>query len=91
MLVDWDAQGWQRFVSDPAIPAIMQEAGHKARPRVAALGGHLDAQGVLACGPLRRTGAARTLCRRRFPLSPSRRPGRRGDRAIATYSSQRSS
>ena len=52
VLFDWDAQGWQRFVSDPEIPAIMQEAGHKARPRVA---------------------------------------GRRGDRAIATYSPQRSS
>ena len=29
---DWDAEGWQSFVSDPEVPPIMQEAGHKGRP-----------------------------------------------------------
>ena len=43
VLVDWDGQGWQRFVSDPEIPAIMQAAGHRGRPQVDALGGHLEA------------------------------------------------
>jgi len=28
VLFDWDAAGWKSFVSDPEVPAIMQEAGH---------------------------------------------------------------
>ena len=28
VLFDWDAEGWQNFVSDPEVPAILQEAGH---------------------------------------------------------------
>jgi hypothetical protein len=43
VLFDWDAEGWQRFVSDPAVPAILQEAGHKGKPQPAALGGRYDA------------------------------------------------
>ena len=43
MLFDWDAEGWQSFVSDPEVPPIMQEAGHKGRPQVAELGGRYDA------------------------------------------------
>ena len=43
VLFDWDAEGWQSFVSDPEVPPIMQEAGHKGRPQVAELGGHYDA------------------------------------------------
>lgn len=35
VIFDWDAEGWQRFVSDPDVPPIMQEAGHKSRPQVA--------------------------------------------------------
>jgi hypothetical protein len=42
-IFDWDAEGWQRFASDPEVPPIMQEAGHKARPQVAELGGRYDA------------------------------------------------
>ena len=34
VLFDWDAEGWQSFVSDPEVPPIMQEAGHKGRPQV---------------------------------------------------------
>lgn len=42
-LFDWDLAGWQSFVSDPDVPPIMQEAGHKGRPQVAELGGRYDA------------------------------------------------
>ena len=27
VLFDWDAEGWQSFVSDPEVPAILREAG----------------------------------------------------------------
>jgi hypothetical protein len=43
VLFDWDAEGWQSFVSDPDVPPIMQEAGHKGRPQAAVLGGRYDA------------------------------------------------
>src|SRR3954447_8975092 len=43
VLFDWDAEGWQRFASDPDVPPIMQEAGHKGRPQVAELGGRYEA------------------------------------------------
>jgi len=43
VIFDWDEQGWQNFVSDPAVPPIMQQAGHKGRPQAAELGAHLDA------------------------------------------------
>jgi hypothetical protein len=43
VIFDWDADGWQSFASDPEVPAIMQSAGHKARPQVMELGGTFDA------------------------------------------------
>src|SRR6266496_4447796 len=43
VLFDWDEEGWQNFVSDPEVPAIMQEAGHKGRPQAAEFGGQYDA------------------------------------------------
>jgi hypothetical protein len=43
VLFDWDERGWQSVVWAPEVPAIMQEARHRGRRRVAALGGHLDA------------------------------------------------
>ena len=43
VIFDWDADGWQRFASDPEVPPIMQEAGHKGRPQVAELGGRYGA------------------------------------------------
>jgi hypothetical protein len=43
VLFDWDEEGWQSFVSDPEVPPIMQEAGHKGRPQAAAPGGTCDA------------------------------------------------
>jgi hypothetical protein len=42
-LFDWDLAGWQSFASDPEVPPIMQEAGHKGRPQVAELGGRYEA------------------------------------------------
>ena len=42
-LFDWDLAGWQSFASDPEVPGIMQQAGHKGRPQVAELGGRYDA------------------------------------------------
>ena len=38
-IFDWDAEGWQSFVSDPEVPPILQEAGHKDKPQVAELCG----------------------------------------------------
>ena len=43
VIFDWDEEGWQSFVSDPDVPPIMQEAGHKGRPQTAAPGGRYDA------------------------------------------------
>ena len=43
VLFDWDGEGWQNFVSDPDVPAILQEAGHKGKPQAAELGGQYDA------------------------------------------------
>jgi hypothetical protein len=43
VIFDWDADGWQRFASDPDVPAIMKEAGHKGRPQVAELADRYDA------------------------------------------------
>ena len=35
VMFDWDEQGWQSFVSDPEVPPIMKEAGHKGKPQAA--------------------------------------------------------
>jgi hypothetical protein len=43
VLFDWDAEGWQSFVSDPEVPPIMKEAGHKGKAQPAQAGGHYDA------------------------------------------------
>lgn len=42
-LFDWDAEGWRSFVSDPEVPPVMQEAGHKSPPQAAEPGGSYDA------------------------------------------------
>jgi len=42
-IFDWDAQGWQSFVSDPAVPPILAAAGHKGKPLSAELVGSCDA------------------------------------------------
>ena len=33
VIFDWDEAGWKSFVSDPEVPPIMKEAGHKEKPR----------------------------------------------------------
>jgi hypothetical protein len=43
VIFDWDEQGWQSFVSDPDVPPIMKQAGHKTRPEAAAFAGRCDA------------------------------------------------
>ena len=39
VIFDWDQEGFKNFVSDPEVPAILQEAGHKGKPQAATLGG----------------------------------------------------
>jgi hypothetical protein len=43
VLFDWDDEGWQSFVSDPEVPPILKEAGHKGPPQVAQPGGSYSA------------------------------------------------
>jgi len=43
VIFDWDEQGWQSFVSDPEVPGIMKQAGHKGRPQVAEFAGRYEA------------------------------------------------
>jgi hypothetical protein len=43
VIFDWDEQGWQSFVSDPEVPPIMKEAGHKSKPQAAELAARCDA------------------------------------------------
>jgi hypothetical protein len=43
VIFDWDLDGWQSFASDPEVPPIMQEAGHKSRPQVPELSGRYEA------------------------------------------------
>jgi len=43
VLFDWDVEGWQSFVSDPEVPPIIKEAGHKDVPQAAAYSGRYDA------------------------------------------------
>jgi hypothetical protein len=43
VIFDWDEQGWQSFASDPEVPPIMKEAGHKSKPQVAQFAAQCDA------------------------------------------------
>jgi hypothetical protein len=43
VIFDWDEQGWKSFVSDPDVPAILKQAGHKGKPQAAMLAGRYDA------------------------------------------------
>ena len=42
-IFDWDAQGWQSYVSDPDVPPILAAAGHKGKPQSAELVGSCEA------------------------------------------------
>ncbi len=43
VVFDWDADGWQSFVSDPDVPPILKQAGHKGKPQSAQLARTIDA------------------------------------------------
>ena len=42
VLYDWEEGGLQNFLSDPEVPAIVQEAGYKRRLQAAELSGQYD-------------------------------------------------
>ena len=43
VIFDWDLEGWKQFATDPEVPGILQQAGHKTRPDVAEFGGRYEA------------------------------------------------
>ncbi len=43
VIFDWDEKGWESFVSDPTVPPIMKEAGHKSKPQALTLAGKCEA------------------------------------------------
>ncbi|MBV9558159.1 MAG: hypothetical protein JO254_13905 [Pseudolabrys sp.] len=42
VLFDWDDKGWASFVSDPEVPPIMKEAGHKTKAQAAPAAVHYN-------------------------------------------------
>ena len=42
VVFDWDEKGWESFVSDPTVPPMLNDAGHKSRPQTATFGTKLD-------------------------------------------------
>jgi len=42
-IFDWDEQGWKSFVSDPEVPSILKDAGHKDTPQAAMPAGRYEA------------------------------------------------
>ena len=65
-IFDWDAEGWKRFASDPEVPPIMQEAGHKGRPQVPS--------SSAATTPERRRGAGRPAAPRELDVTTEETP-----------------
>ncbi len=43
VILDWDEQGWQSFVSDPEVPPIIKAEGHKGPPQAARFAGRCNA------------------------------------------------
>ena len=43
VIFDWDEAGWQSFVTDPTVPAVMKDAGHKSKPQSVQLASRCDA------------------------------------------------
>jgi hypothetical protein len=43
VMFEWDDKGWQSFVSDPEVPAIMKAAGHTSKAQVAVQSGRFEA------------------------------------------------
>lgn len=42
-IFDWDEEGFKNFLSDPEVPAIIREAGHKGTPEAPTFVGNYDA------------------------------------------------
>jgi hypothetical protein len=43
VIFDWNEKGWADFVSDPEVPAVLKDAGHKSKPQVVSLAGRCEA------------------------------------------------
>lgn len=43
VIFDWDESGWQSFISDPSVPPVMKDAGHKTKPTSIALAARCEA------------------------------------------------
>ena len=43
VIFDWTEEGFKNFVSDPSVPPILHEAGHKGKPGAAKLLGKYGA------------------------------------------------
>ncbi len=41
-IFDWDEKGWQSFVSDPEVPAVLKDAGHTSKPQILPLAARCD-------------------------------------------------
>jgi hypothetical protein len=42
VIFDWDAKGWQDFVTDPSVAPILKDAGHTSKPQVLQLAAEID-------------------------------------------------
>jgi hypothetical protein len=42
VIFDWDEKGWQSFVSDPTVPAVLKDAGHTSKPQPALFAARCD-------------------------------------------------
>lgn len=43
VVFDWNEEGFKNFVSDPSVPPILHEAGHRGKPGAAKLVGQYGA------------------------------------------------
>ena len=43
VIFDWDEKGFQNFVSDPEVPPMLKDAGHKSRPVTLSAAAELEA------------------------------------------------
>jgi hypothetical protein len=43
VVLDWDEEGWQSFVTDAEVPPIIGAAGHKGKPQAARFAGRCGA------------------------------------------------
>ncbi len=42
-LFDWDEAGWAAFVTDPTVPPVLKDAGHRQKPEAATFLATFDA------------------------------------------------